>query len=70
MPHNETWKETLAQLDAGQRYQVRCPDGQMRVLWGYCGPTGDLFVWGWPGNVWMDCRDGTLRAEFEPPSSG
>lgn len=62
---NEPYRTTLDNLNQGIAYLVRCPDGIRRRLWGYNPATGDLFVSGWPGNVWMDCSDGTLRAEFE-----
>lgn len=62
---SEPYHETFDALNAGIRYSLRCPDGETRVLWGYNGATGDLFVEGWPGNVWMDCSDGTLRVKFE-----
>ncbi len=60
------WKEALAALDSGERLSVVCPDGNTRTVYAYNPHTGDLLVAGWPGDVWMDCRDGTLRAEFEP----
>jgi len=63
----EPWQTTLARLDAGQRYSVLCPDGVERLLWGYNSATGDLFVTGWAGDVWMDCSSGQLVATFEMP---
>ena len=60
-----TYRQALAHLDAGRTLTVTCPDGIERTIWGYNGATGDLFVQGWNGDVWMDCSDGTLRAEFE-----
>ena len=59
------YQEAFAKLDAGQSLEVTCPDGIVRSLWGYNPNTGDLFIQGWPGDVWMDCSDGTLRAEFD-----
>ena len=64
MTQSEPWQTTLAALDAGARYEVRCPDGRTRIVWGATRQTGALFVTDWPGDVWMDCSDGTLRAEF------
>lgn len=58
-------REAFALLDAGKSLSVRCPDGVKREVWAYNGDTGDLCVVGWEGNVWMDCSDGTLRAEFD-----
>jgi hypothetical protein len=63
----ESWQETFRTLDAGGRYQVQCPDGRPRTLWGYNGATGDLFLAGWQGDAWMDCSDGTLRVAFVEP---
>ena len=60
-----TYGQCLAKLDNGERLSVKCPDGIARQIWGYNPATGDLFVAGWTRNVWMDCSDGTLRAEFE-----
>lgn len=60
-----TWQESLKHLDAGGRFSIVCPDGISRTVWGYNGNTGDLFVAGWSKDVWMDCSDGTLRAEFD-----
>jgi len=59
------YREAMAILDNGGQFSVMCPDGLRRKLWGYNGTTGDLFVAGWLGDVWMNCSDGTLRAEFE-----
>jgi hypothetical protein len=59
------WREALDLLDNGKTLSVACPDGVKRNVWGYNGPTGDLFVTDWPGNVFMDCSSGELKAEFE-----
>jgi len=59
------YREAFRRLEAQQTLDVTCPDGVVRKIWGYNPVTGDLFVEGWPGDVWMDCSDGTLRAEFE-----
>ena len=61
----ESWQQTLANLDAGLCYEVTCPDGLTRILWGANRQTGDLFVAGWDGDVWGDCSAGYLRCEFE-----
>jgi len=46
---------------------VRCPDGVERLIWGYNPDTGDAFVQGWRGDVWMDCSDpANVRVEFDP----
>ena len=58
------YQKILLAIDSGEKVCVRCPDGASRRVWGYNGATGDLFVSGWQGDVWMDCSDGTLRAEF------
>lgn len=62
----ESWKTTLDALDHGIRYLVLCPDKVERVLWGANRWTGDLFVWGWDGNVSMDCshQEGQLWVQF------
>lgn len=59
------YKTALEVLDNGGRLAIVCPDGVRREIWGYNGSTGDLFVAGWSGDVFMNCSDGTLRAEFE-----
>lgn len=60
-----SYRQALAKLDNGEHLSIKCPDGVVRRVWGYNAATGDLFVLGWARNVWMDCSDGTLRAEFE-----
>lgn len=46
---------------------VRCPDGIERLIWGYEPTTGDVFVSGWQGDVWLDCSDpNEMRVEFDP----
>ena len=57
------WQEALRLIDEGQFLAVMCPDGIERTVWGY-NAQGDLYVFGWEGDVWMDCSDGTLKAEF------
>lgn len=59
------YEEAFELLDFGIALKVICPDGKTRKVWGCNKATGDLFVLGWRGNVWMDCIDGTLRAEFD-----
>lgn len=58
------WQDALRALSQGETLSIQCPDGKARTLWGYNGATGDLFVAGWPGNVWMDCSTGMLTASF------
>lgn len=36
---------------------VRCPDGTERKVWGYNKQTGDVFVSGWSGHVFIDATN-------------
>lgn len=37
------WRETLAAIDAGERFGVKCPDGITRTVWGHT-PTPGTFL--------------------------
>lgn len=61
-----TYDEFMS-LAETQTLLVRCPDGEMRTIWGYNKDTGDVLISGWDGAVWVDAsRPMACGVEFDP----
>jgi hypothetical protein len=55
----DEFKEHVSRLRSrySEGITVVCPDGISRNVWGYNEQTGDVFVKGWDGDVFIDASD-------------
>lgn len=59
--------DEFVSLAETQTLRVRCPDGEMRTIYGYNKDIGDVLVAGWNGDVWIDAsRPTDCSVEFDP----